>query len=269
MIQHLDNVQIWRRTWQHCIDIENRLFNFATKYKTCIQRWVNIVWWRGCVGCEQASKQSPDPKKSTVLGQRPLFWNSWIHRALDVLVHTCLVENKVLNRIPVSLRAKISKPCTRKGPTLKPYPFFNFCFLFLQILITHNSRSFLVLWVKQCMFNSEGVNLNSQSRRVSLRLYMYVHTYVSVFTVKLRFMNVSNNWFVTAIVYLMHMCRLKQNVPVRNLNSGRYVSYSGIFLPPTCNINGIHHEYLCRMEKSHQKGEYFGWGTSLALLHIH
>ena len=33
LIQRLDNVQIWIQTWQCCINVENRLFDVATKYQ--------------------------------------------------------------------------------------------------------------------------------------------------------------------------------------------------------------------------------------------
>ena len=33
LIQRLDNIEIRRRTWQRCIDVENRLFDVATKYQ--------------------------------------------------------------------------------------------------------------------------------------------------------------------------------------------------------------------------------------------
>ena len=48
MIQRLDGVEIQRLTWQRCIDVENRLFNVATKY----QRRYNIEstsWASGVV----------------------------------------------------------------------------------------------------------------------------------------------------------------------------------------------------------------------------
>ena len=38
LIQHWDNVEMWRRTWQRCIYVENRLFDVATKY----QRQYNV-----------------------------------------------------------------------------------------------------------------------------------------------------------------------------------------------------------------------------------
>ena len=103
---------------------------------------------------------------------------------LDVLVHTSIVENRVLIRVPFLGGAKLSKACTRKKPHLEALPSFQL--LFLIFTNSHNSQLQIFLSpLSKTMFNSKGVSLNSQSGRVSLKLYMYVHKYVSVFTVKL------------------------------------------------------------------------------------